>query len=73
MDAQLRGLCAERRALLKRLARVLGRVGERAAGDRSTINHERAAQRWTLNRQLRVNAEQLAARCLELDDEGGGR
>lgn len=64
-DTQLNGLLIDRLRLQQQLAPVLRRVGP-THPDRAKINKKRAIQRKAVKKKLRVNANAIAARCMEL-------
>ena len=64
-DRELDGLLWDRARLLRQIAPVLRYVGH-AHPRRAAVNQARAIQRKALRKALRMNAEAIAARCMEL-------
>lgn len=67
-DRQLDGLVIDRQRLLRQLAPLLRRVGA-SNPKRHDLNAERAVRRKAIRKSLRQNAELIAARVMELNDE----
>jgi uncharacterized protein involved in exopolysaccharide biosynthesis len=64
-DRKLSALLHERLKLQQAYAHVLRRVGA-SHPQRTHTNAKRATHRKALRKAIRLNAEQIAARCLEL-------
>lgn len=68
-DPELSGMLLDRRRLLKQLSPLLRRVGA-SHPQRSAINADRSFRRKEVRDALRLNAEAIASRLLEIDDAG---
>lgn len=66
-DPELAGMLVDRQRLLRQLAPLLRRVGA-SHPQRSKVNAEKAVRRKQTRRDLRANAEAIAARLLEITD-----
>lgn len=66
-DPDLIGMLMDRRRLLRQLAPLLRRVGA-SHPQRSKVNAEKSVRRKATRRDLRANAEAIAARLLEISD-----
>ena len=64
-DQQLNHLIIDRLSLQAKLAPVLRRVGA-SHPSRTKVNAKRAEKRKQLKRDLRLNANAIAARCMEI-------
>ena len=64
-DPELAGLLVDRETLLEELAHVLRRVGA-SHPDRAKVNARRAKQRKKLKKALRLNANAIAHRNVQL-------
>lgn len=68
LDRELHGMLLDRSRLLHDLAHVLRRVGA-SNPDRAAINRRRSVKRQQLRRDLRRNADDIAARLMALTAE----